>query len=152
CGRDLADGVVEGIGHIDIARAVSGNAERGIKARRGSDAIDVTRAPQIPGKERKGGCWTPTLAPASSARRKEKRERDQTDAENSPHQYARCVPRVLTAEALIRKPNSGAQKNACHCRKTSVAFCALFWGMPLFLRAPRRNCVNWNGTYSHTAL
>jgi len=44
------------------------------------------------------------------------------------------------------------QKNACHCRNTSVAFCALFWGMPLPLRTPRRNCVNWIGEYSYTAL
>ncbi len=44
------------------------------------------------------------------------------------------------------------QKNACHCRNSSLAFCALFWGMPTFLRAPSLNCVNWNGTYSQTAL
>src|SRR5262245_24477377 len=44
------------------------------------------------------------------------------------------------------------QKNACHCRKTSVEFCALFCGMPLFLRTPNRNWVNWKGVYSYTAL
>ena len=35
---------------------------------------------------------------------------------------------------------------------STVAFCASFWGMPWFLRAPSRNWVNWNGTYSHTTL
>jgi len=62
------------------------------------------------------------------------------------------VPCDATGQVAPSPAPGGAQKNACHCRKTSLAFCALFCGMPLPLRAPRRNWVNWNGTNSHTKL
>ena len=54
--------------------------------------------------------------------------------------------------ACSRPSSTLDQKKACHCANHSLAFCGLFCGMPLFLRAPRRNCVYWNGTTSHTAL
>ena len=59
---------------------------------------------------------------------------------------------VIPRERHALFPRARPQKNACHCRKKSVVFCALFWGTPLFFRAPARNCVNWNGTYSQTKL
>src|SRR5204863_18727 len=42
CGRDLADGAVAGVGHIDIARAVGGNAAWEIKARRGPGSVGAS--------------------------------------------------------------------------------------------------------------
>src|SRR5205814_4687010 len=43
-GRALADGVVAGIGHIDITRGVGGNAWRAMHARRGPGHITVSDA------------------------------------------------------------------------------------------------------------
>ena len=57
-GCDLADGVVVGIGHIDIARAVGSDAGRKIKARRRPGAVGAANAPCRPGKRGHhcGGC------------------------------------------------------------------------------------------------
>ncbi len=66
-GRDLADGVILPVGHIEVARAVGGDAAREIKTCRGPGAIDVTRAPHIPGKERKRSCSIRTPAAGTDA-------------------------------------------------------------------------------------
>src|SRR5215467_1645045 len=78
------------------------------------------------------------------------------DTQNVTFGRRRCAQTSLRADvdapARRCELDSGVrrvQKNACHCRKTSVAFCALFCGMPLPLRTPRRNCVNWIGEYSY---
>jgi hypothetical protein len=73
--------VVAGIGHIDIARAVGGDADWQIKARRRPSAIDGTHVPHVSNKKRKNRDRRGSASTRTAGN--EQREYPQAESENN---------------------------------------------------------------------